>query len=59
VDVEEIFCLAQLKGWLWIMYKMTRTSLSYSDWHFSPVKCLQSFAKAYLDNERCKSRGFW
>jgi len=31
VDVEEIFSLAQLKGWLWIKFKLKRTPLSYSD----------------------------
>jgi len=41
VDAEEIFTLAQLKGWLWLKYK-SKTSLSYLDWHFSPVKCLQT-----------------
>jgi len=42
VDVEEIFSLAQLKGWLWIKYNLKCNSVSYSDWHFSPIKCLLS-----------------
>jgi len=44
MDAEEIFSLAQLKGWLWLRYKLKRTSFSFSDWHFSPVRCLQSRA---------------
>jgi len=44
VDYEEIFCSTQLKGWLWLKYKVTGTSFSYSDWHFSPVSCIQSLA---------------
>jgi len=44
VDADEIFSLAQLKGWLWAKYKMKRTTFSYSDWILSPVECLQSLA---------------
>ena len=44
VNVEEIFSLSLLKGWLWLKHKMERTSFSYSDWYFSPVRCLQSLA---------------
>jgi len=40
VDAEESFSLAQLKGWLWIKYILKRNSISYSDWHFSPLKCV-------------------
>jgi len=42
VDHEEIFSLAQLKGWLWLKHKSSGTSFSYSDWYLSPVRCLQS-----------------
>jgi len=42
VDEEEVFCLAQLKGWEWFNHRITRTTFSYSDWHFAPVKCLES-----------------
>ena len=31
VDANEIFSLAQVKGWLWAKYKMKRTIFSYSD----------------------------
>jgi len=31
VDADEIFSLAQLKGWLWAKYKIKRTFFSYSD----------------------------
>ena len=37
VDADEIFSLTQLKGWLWVKYKMKRTTFSYSDWNFSLV----------------------
>jgi len=40
VDNEEIFSLAELKGWLWLKYKGMRNSFSYSDWYLSPLKCL-------------------
>ena len=40
VDADEIFSLAQLKGWLWAKYKMNRTTFSYSDCILSPVQCL-------------------
>ena len=30
-DAEEIFCLAQLKVWLWFKFKLKRTTFSYSD----------------------------
>ena len=42
VDHEEIFFLAQLKGWLWLKYKRLVTSFSFSDWNFLPLKCLRS-----------------
>jgi len=38
LDNEEIFILAQ--GWLWLEYKWTKNSFSYSDWYLSPLKCL-------------------
>jgi len=44
MDADEIFSLDQVKGWLWAKYKMKRTTFSYSDWHLSPVLCLQSLA---------------
>ena len=44
VDANETFSLAQLKGWLWAKHKMKRTRVSYSDWHYSQVWCLQSMA---------------
>jgi len=53
VDDEEIFSLAQLKGWLWLKYKWTRISFSYSDWYFSPLKCLQSLVSCSLDHLKC------
>jgi len=42
VDDEEIFSLTLLKGRLVFKYKLIRNSVSYFDWHFSPVKCLLS-----------------
>jgi len=42
VNVVEVFFLAQLKGWSWVKHKMPRMTFSYSDWYFSPVKCLES-----------------
>jgi len=42
VDAVEIFSLAQLKGWLWIKHKLSKITFSYSDWHFSLIKCLES-----------------
>ena len=48
VDAVEIFSLVQLKGWLWIKHKLSRITLSYSDWHFSPIKCLESFDLVHL-----------
>jgi len=42
VDYEEIFYLAQLKGWLWLKYKIWVTSFSFLDCNFLPLKCLQS-----------------
>jgi len=44
MDAEEIFSLAQLKGWLWIKFNLKRITLSYSDWHLSPVMYLLSLA---------------
>lgn len=44
MDVDEIFTLAQLKDWLWMKHKVMRITFSYLDWHFSPVKCLQSLS---------------
>jgi len=31
LDVEKIFSLTQLKSWLWIKFKLKRTTLTYSD----------------------------
>jgi len=31
VDADEIFSLAQVKGWLWAKYKMKKSTFSYSD----------------------------
>lgn len=42
VDKAEVFCLAQLKGWVWFKHRMTKTIFSYSDCNFAPVKCLES-----------------
>jgi len=42
VDAEEIFCLAQLKVWLWFKFKLKRTIFSYSDWHLYPMVCLHA-----------------
>jgi len=42
VDVVEVFSLAQLKVWSWVKHKMSRMRFSYSNWYFSPVKCLES-----------------
>jgi len=44
VDTEEIFCLAQLKVWLWFKLKLKRTTFSYSDWHLSSMVCLHAMA---------------
>ena len=42
VDAKEIFMLAQLKGWCWLKHKFKRVTFSYSDWHFSPLQCLDT-----------------
>lgn len=35
MDEVEVCCLVQLKDWLWFEHKMSRTTLSYSDWFFA------------------------
>ena len=42
VDHKEIFYLTQLKNWLWLKYKRSTISFSFSDWNFLPLRCLQS-----------------
>jgi len=42
VYATEIFTLAQLKGWCWLKNKFKRVAFSYSDWHFAPLKCLDT-----------------
>jgi len=32
VDKVKVFYPAQLKGWLWLKHKMSRSMFSYSDW---------------------------
>jgi len=41
VDVEEMFSLAQVKTWVWIIKKYPRASFSYSDWCLCPTTCLK------------------
>ena len=35
VDADEVFTLAQLKSWSWIVYKNPKALFSYSDWCLS------------------------
>jgi len=42
VDVEKIFYLVQLKGWMWSKYKRRRLSFSVSDWFHYPSRCLEA-----------------
>jgi len=40
VDHSEIFSLAQLKFWSWVTSKVPSAHLSFSDWCFAPLSCL-------------------
>ena len=42
VDADEVFTLAQLKSWSWIVYKNSKAFFSYFDWCLCPTMCLQS-----------------
>ncbi|XP_068504156.1 uncharacterized protein [Phaseolus vulgaris] len=42
VDVEEILQMAQLKSWLWMKYRTSHNSHSFSDWLLNLLDCLKS-----------------
>jgi len=41
-DVEEIFCMAQLRVWAWMKHKSTKVSFSFSDWCIGPIHSIRS-----------------
>jgi len=42
IDAKEIFTLMQLKDLFWMKHKFKENTFSYSDWYFSPIKCMES-----------------
>jgi len=42
VDAEEILQMAQLKSWLWMKYRASNNSHSFTDWLLNPFVCLKS-----------------
>jgi len=42
VDHIEIFTLAQMKAWSWVLSKARGVSFSYSNWCLEPLICMMS-----------------
>jgi len=51
IDVDELFYLAQVRIWTWIINKIPKTKFLYFDWILCPQICPQSIYKivVYLD----------